>query len=120
MSVNDALMETMLLIDAARRSSAREITVVIPYLGYSRQDRKAKGREPISAAVVTHMLENSRSTPFGHHRHALFAGTGDIPWAVRSSYCRAAHFRWPKSRDGRPRPRTLCDCFAGYWASKRC
>jgi ribose-phosphate pyrophosphokinase len=63
LSVNDALMETMLLIDAARRSSAREITVVIPYLGYSRQDRKAKGREPISAAVVTHMLESA-----GAHR----------------------------------------------------
>lgn len=56
-SVNDAVMETILLIDAARRSSAREITVVIPYLGYSRQDRKAKGREPISAAIVTRMLE---------------------------------------------------------------
>ncbi|QQS19879.1 ribose-phosphate pyrophosphokinase [Candidatus Saccharibacteria bacterium] len=63
LSVNDALMETMLLIDAAYRSSAREITVVIPYLGYSRQDRKAKGREPISAAVVTHMLQTA-----GAHR----------------------------------------------------
>lgn len=63
LSVNDALMETMLLIDAAYRSSAREITVVIPYLGYSRQDRKAKGREPISAAVVTKMLETA-----GAHR----------------------------------------------------
>ncbi|MFZ1248714.1 MAG: ribose-phosphate pyrophosphokinase [Candidatus Saccharimonadales bacterium] len=59
LSVNDALMETMLLIDAARRSSASEITIVIPYLGYSRQDRKAKGREPISAAVVTKMLETA-------------------------------------------------------------
>lgn len=57
LSVNDAIMETMLLIDAARRSSAREITVVVPYLGYSRQDRKAKGREPISAAVITRMFE---------------------------------------------------------------
>ena len=63
LSVNDALMETMLLIDAAYRSSASEITVVIPYLGYGRQDRKAKGREPISAAVVTKMLETA-----GAHR----------------------------------------------------
>ncbi len=63
LTVNDAVMETMLLIDAAYRSSAREITVVIPYLGYSRQDRKAKGREPVSAAVVTHMLAGA-----GAHR----------------------------------------------------
>lgn len=63
LTINDALMETVLLIDAARRSSAREITVVIPFMAYSRQDRKAKGREPISAAVVTHMLEQA-----GAHR----------------------------------------------------
>jgi len=57
MSVNDALMELMLMVDAAKRASAEEITVVAPNMAYARQDRKARGREPISAAVVVGMLE---------------------------------------------------------------
>lgn len=57
-SVNDALVELMLLIDAAKRASASEITVVAPYLAYSRQDRKARGREPISAAAVVKTLQS--------------------------------------------------------------
>lgn len=56
-SVNDSLVELMLLVDAARRASASEITVVAPYLAYSRQDRKARGREPISAAAVVKALQ---------------------------------------------------------------
>lgn len=58
-SVNDSLMELMLMIDAARRSSSVEITVVAPYMAYSRQDRKARGREPISAATVIQMLQGA-------------------------------------------------------------
>ena len=58
-SVNDALMELVLMIDAARRASATEITVVMPYMAYSRQDRKAKGREPISAAAVVNILQSA-------------------------------------------------------------
>jgi len=56
-SVNDALVELLLMVDAAKRASASEITVVMPYMAYSRQDRKAKGREPISAAVVINTLQ---------------------------------------------------------------
>lgn len=56
-SVNDALLELVLIIDAARRASAREITVAMPYMAYMRQDRKAIGREPISAAAVINMLQ---------------------------------------------------------------
>lgn len=56
-SVNDALLELVLMIDAARRGSAKEITVVSPYLAYMRQDRKALGREPISAAAVINILQ---------------------------------------------------------------
>lgn len=56
-SVNDALLELILMIDAARRASAHEITVAMPYMAYMRQDRKAIGREPISAAAVINMLQ---------------------------------------------------------------
>ena len=47
--VNDSLMELMIMIDAARRSSATRITAVIPYFGYARQDRKSASRTPITA-----------------------------------------------------------------------
>lgn len=57
--VNDSLMELVFMIDAARRSSADEITVVIPYFGYARQDRKEMPRVPISASVVASILENA-------------------------------------------------------------
>ncbi len=50
--VNDAIMEQAILIDAAKRSSAAHITAVCPFFGYSRQDRKSHGREPITARLV--------------------------------------------------------------------
>ena len=52
-SVNDSLVEQWIMIDAAKRASAKRITAVCPYYGYSRQDRKAKGREPITARMVS-------------------------------------------------------------------
>ena len=55
--VNDNLVELLLLIDAARRASARCINVVIPYFPYARQDRMAHGREAISAKMVARTLE---------------------------------------------------------------
>ena len=54
--VNDHLMELVLMIDAARRGSASEVIAIIPYLGYSRQDRKEIARVPISASVVASMI----------------------------------------------------------------
>jgi len=55
-SVNDNLMEMLVMIDAMKRASAGRITAVIPYFGYARQDRKAKSRDPISAKLVANMI----------------------------------------------------------------
>jgi ribose-phosphate pyrophosphokinase len=56
LSVNDAIMEQLIMIDAARRASAKRISAVIPCYGYARQDRKAENREPITAKVVANMF----------------------------------------------------------------
>ncbi|MBO7120986.1 MAG: ribose-phosphate pyrophosphokinase [Bacilli bacterium] len=54
--VNENLMEVLIFIDALRRASAHEINLIVPYFGYARQDRKAKPRQPITAALVAHLL----------------------------------------------------------------
>ncbi|MDY4511462.1 ribose-phosphate diphosphokinase [Streptococcus pluranimalium] len=54
--VNDHLWELLIMIDACKRASANSITVVMPYFGYSRQDRVAASREPITAKLVSNML----------------------------------------------------------------
>ncbi|HEY9782683.1 MAG TPA: ribose-phosphate pyrophosphokinase [Leptolyngbyaceae cyanobacterium] len=54
--VNDHLMELMIMIDACRRASARQITAVLPYYGYARADRKTAGRESITAKLVANLI----------------------------------------------------------------
>ncbi|HXG25004.1 MAG TPA: ribose-phosphate pyrophosphokinase [Chthonomonadales bacterium] len=54
--VNNNLMELLIMIDAFRRASARRITVVLPYYGYARQDKKIKPREPVSARLVANLI----------------------------------------------------------------
>jgi ribose-phosphate pyrophosphokinase len=55
-SVNDALMEQLIMIDAAKRASAKRISAVCPLYGYARQDRKAEGREPITAKLMADLM----------------------------------------------------------------
>ena len=59
---SDNLMEMLLMLDAAKRSSARHITAVIPYFGWARQDRKDKPRVPIAAKMIAKMLETAGAT----------------------------------------------------------
>lgn len=60
--VNDHLMELLIMIDAAKRASAKTITAIIPYYAYARQDRKTSGREPITAKLVADLLTTAGAT----------------------------------------------------------
>ena len=60
--VNENLMELLIMIDALKRASAKEINLIVPYYGYSRQDRKAKSRQPISAKLVADLMQVAGAT----------------------------------------------------------
>jgi len=59
---SENLMEMLLMLDAAKRASARHITAVMPYFGWARQDRKDKPRVPIAAKLIAKMLETAGAT----------------------------------------------------------
>ena len=57
--VNDSLVELLIMLDAFRRASAKRLTVVMPYYGYARQDKKVKPREPIAARLVADLVQTA-------------------------------------------------------------
>ncbi|PSB62663.1 phosphoribosylpyrophosphate synthetase, partial [filamentous cyanobacterium CCP1] len=80
--VNDHLMELLIMVDACRRASARQITAVIPYYGYARADRKTAGRESITAKLVANLITQagaSRILAMDLHS-AQIQGYFDIPF----------------------------------------
>ena len=60
--VNDNIMELLIMVDALKRASARHITAVVPYYGYARQDRKTRGREPITSKLVADLMSKAGVT----------------------------------------------------------
>lgn len=79
--VNENLMELLIILDALRRASARRITAVVPHYGYARQDRKARGREPISAKLIANLIVTAgarRMLAMDLHADAI-QGFFDIP-----------------------------------------
>lgn len=80
--VNDNIMELFLIIDAAKRSSASEVSAIMPYFGYSRQDRKDRPRVPISASIIARLIEFAgadRILTIDIHSEQE-AGFAEIPW----------------------------------------
>ena len=80
-TVNDSLMELLIMIDALKRASAGRITAVIPYFGYARQDRKTKPRDPISAKLVANLITTAgadRVLTMDLHANQI-QGVFDIP-----------------------------------------
>ncbi|MBD0344153.1 MAG: ribose-phosphate diphosphokinase, partial [Coleofasciculus sp. Co-bin14] len=80
--VNAHLMELLIMIDACRRASARQITAVLPYYGYARADRKTAGRESITAKLVANLITQagaSRVLAMDSHS-AQIQGYFDIPF----------------------------------------
>ncbi|WP_268926741.1 MULTISPECIES: ribose-phosphate diphosphokinase [Neobacillus] len=57
--INEHIMELLIMIDALKRASAKNINVVMPYFSYARQDRKARSREPITAKLIANLLETA-------------------------------------------------------------
>ena len=81
-SVNDAIVEHLVMVDAARRASAKRITAVCPFFGYGRQDRKAEGREPITAKLMANTFRvagASRMIAVDLHSGQI-QGFFDGPW----------------------------------------
>ena len=91
---NENLMELLITIDAMKRASARQITAIIPYFGYARQDHKTTGREPISAKLVANLLTTagaSRVMAIDLHVPQI-QGFFDIPMDHLTAVTTLAHY----------------------------
>jgi ribose-phosphate pyrophosphokinase len=98
--VSDNLMELLIMLDAVKRASAKRITVVIPYYGYARQDRKVVPRTPISARLVANLITLAGATRIlAMDLHAgQIQGFFDIP--VDHLYALPAQFEYLKKLEG--------------------
>lgn len=83
--INKWIMEQLIMIDALKRASAKSITVVAPFLGYSRQDKKHRGREPITARLIFDLFHAAGADRIMTGRSARRSGAGFLRWSGRSS-----------------------------------
>jgi ribose-phosphate pyrophosphokinase len=95
-SINDNLMELLVMIDAARRASAGRITAVVPYMAYAKQEKKKRGHEPITAKLVANLITTAgvdRLLTVDLHTPAI-EGFFDIPVDhMRMAFLMGSYFR---------------------------
>jgi ribose-phosphate pyrophosphokinase len=95
-SINDNLVELLVMIDAARRASAGRITVVVPYMAYAKQEKKKRGHEPITAKLVANLITTAGADRFlavDLHTPAI-EGFFDIPVDhMQMAFLMGSHFR---------------------------
>ena len=86
--VNHAIMEQLLMVDALKRASARTVTAILPYFGYARQDKKHRGREPISARLIADLFAAAGANRLmsvdlhAAQTQGVFDGPVDHRWAM--------------------------------------
>jgi ribose-phosphate pyrophosphokinase len=101
-SINDNLVELLVMIDAARRASAGRITAVVPYMAYAKQEKKKRGHEPITAKLVANLITTAgadRLLTVDLHTPAI-EGFFDIPVDhMRMAFLMASHFRKKLNRE---------------------
>ena len=96
--VNDNIMHLLLMLDAIKRSSAKSINLIIPYSGYARQDRKVESRSPISARLVSSMIEFAGATRVmtidlhSKQGEGFFSVAADNLFAMRFLYKEIANY----------------------------
>jgi len=98
-SVNDALMELCLMLDAAKRASAKKVIAIIPYLGYARQEKMTTGREPISARLTIDNIVNAGAdgiVAFDLHSSAI-QGFARVPFDNLTPFSILADY-WKKKK----------------------
>ena len=125
--INDRIIEQLIMIDAAKRASAKRITAVSPFYGYARQDRKAEGREPITARLARRHAHRRRRRPRRHRRPAHRPDPGLLRLPRRPPHRGAAARRLPgarrstakRSRSSRPTPAAASSPAGSRTASAR-
>ncbi|MBU4370077.1 ribose-phosphate pyrophosphokinase [Patescibacteria group bacterium] len=98
-SVNDALMELCLILDAVKRASAKKVVAIIPYLGYARQEKMITGREPISARLAIDNIVNAGAdgiVAFDLHSPAI-QGFAKVPFDNLTPFCILVDY-WRKKK----------------------
>ena len=98
--INKSIMEQLIMVDALKRASAKRITVIVPFYGYARQDKKHRGREPISARLMADLLRRPARTGYVWSICTpIRSRVSSTARSITFSRCRSWRTTWAPSTD---------------------